>query len=122
MNKTYIPALISVSLLAGIHFVAGPGHWYYRYPGFDIPMHILGGMGIAFSVYWFITTFFPKYKQSFWSIIFFTLLAGICWELFEAINDIAGAPVGTPKYYLDLTKDVVNDTLGAIIAAWFLRK
>ncbi len=122
MNKTYIPALLSVILLAWLHSMASAGHWYVRYPGFDILMHILGGMGLAFSVYWILRTFFPRYRCSFWHIILVTFIAGAMWEVFEAINNIAGAPVGTPRYYLDLAKDLVNDTLGAIVAAYFLRK
>jgi hypothetical protein len=122
MNKTYIPALASLILLATAHFIAGPRHWYYLYPGFDIPMHIVGGMGLAFSIYWILATFFPRLKTSFWSIILLTFMAGLAWELFEAINDIAGAPVGTTKYYFDFIKDLVNDTLGAIIASFLLKK
>jgi len=122
MNKTYIPALLAVTLLATLHFMASAGQWYVRYTGFDILMHVLGGIGLTLSIYWFLATFFPRYKASFWSLMFLTVFAGFAWELFEAVNNIAGAPVGTKKYYYDSAKDLVNDTLGAIIAAYFLKK
>jgi hypothetical protein len=122
MNKTYIPALIVVIALAVIHKIASANYWYVRFPGFDIFMHILGGAGIALSIYWILRTFFPKHKVSFWSIVVWTVLGGVLWEGFEMMNDIAGAPVGTSLYYLDTAKDLVDDTLGAVIAAFFIGK
>lgn len=122
MNKTYIPALITIVFLALLHKLSIDNYWYVRFSGFDIFMHIIGGMGLAFSLYWVLTTFMPQYHVSFWSLIGLTFAAGILWELFEVINNIAGAPFGTPAYYLDTSKDLVNDTLGAIIAAFFTKR
>ncbi len=126
MNKTYIPTLISVAFLAILHELASNGHWYVRYPGFDIFMHILGGVGLALATYWILVTFFKKYfkagKPMFWTLIGFTFLLGAGWEVMEAMYEIAGAPVGTSQYYFDVIKDLVNDTLGAIIAAYFIEK
>ncbi len=123
MNKIYIPTLFALALLAGLHFMAMDGSWYVRYPGLDIFMHILGGIGLALSFYWIFTTLFPRYSSpSFWHLIFWTFVAGVAWEVFEAMNSIAGAPVGTTKYYWDTAKDLVNDTLGAIVATYFLKK
>jgi hypothetical protein len=122
MNKTYIPALFFVILLAVLHFYASNGHWYVRFPGFDILMHILGGLALSFSIYWLIATCAPKYTPSFWSLIMITFLAGFAWEIMETVNDIAGAPVGTLRYYLDSIKDLCDDTIGAIIAAYFIKK
>lgn len=122
MNKTYIHALVSTSALAILHFFASDGHWYVRYPGFDILMHILGGLALAFSIFWIIKTFLPKYEPNFWSLIVLTLALGFAWEAMETMYDIAGAPVGTTKYYWDSAKDLVNDMLGAIIAAFLLKK
>ncbi len=122
MNKTYIPAVISLGLLSILNYFASLHHWYVRYHGLDILMHILGGIGLAFAINWIITTIAPRYSPTFWYIILLTFLAGVAWEAMEAVNDIAGAPVGTAAYYLDTAKDIVNDTLGAIIAAFFLRK
>ena len=122
MNKTYIPAVISVILLAALHSIASSLHWYVHYHGFDIFMHILGGMALGFSIYWILTTLFPRHAPSFWYIILFTFIAGVLWETFEAYYNIAGAPVGSLPYYLDTAKDLINDTLGAIITAKFLKK
>lgn len=122
MNKTYIPALVVLVILSGLHFAASAGGWYVRFHGFDILMHIIGGMGLAFAMYWMIVTFLPKYLPTFWHILLLTFLAGVAWELFEAVNGIAGAPVGTTAYYIDTIKDLVDDTLGAIVAALYISR
>lgn len=126
MNKTYIPTLIVLVVLAMLHKVASAGHWYIRYQGFDILMHIIGGVGLALATYWILVTFFSTYfkagKPMFWTLMAFTFALGVAWEAMEAIYGISGAPLGTEKYYLDTAKDLVNDTLGAIIAAFFIEK
>ncbi len=126
MNKTYIPTLAVLIVLAFLHKLASAGHWYVRYPGFDILMHILGGVGLALATYWILVTFFSKRfkagKPLFWTLMGFTVLLGVAWEAMEGLYAIAGAPVGTGKYYLDTAKDLVNDTLGAIIAAYFIER
>lgn len=126
MNKTYIPTLIVLAALSIFHKIASEGHWYVRFPGFDIFMHILGGVGLALSTYWILVTFFSNYFRAghpmFWTLMGFTVLLGIGWEAMEAFYNIAGAPVGTYAYYLDSSKDLVNDTLGAIIAAYFIER
>ena len=101
MNKTYIPTLFCLVALAVLHKFASAGHWYVRYPGFDIFMHILGGVGLALATYWILVTFFSKYFQAgkplFWTLMGFTFLLRAAWEIMEGLNNIARAPVATPK-------------------------
>jgi hypothetical protein len=122
MNKTYIPTIITAVLLFVLHKIAMMNHWYVRFTGFDIFMHIFGGVVLALAIHWIICTFLPRWNSTFWKIIVLTFIAGVLWELFEAANDIANAPIGSGLYFLDTAKDLVNDTLGAIIAAFFLKK
>lgn len=122
MNKTYIPALATGILLSVLNVIATANHWFVRYQGFDIFMHVLGGVALAFAIYWIMVTFFPRYKYGFWFVVLGTFILGVGWEVFEAVYEIAGAPVGTTKYYLDTVKDLVNDTLGAIIVCFILKK
>ena len=63
MNKTYIPTLISLVLLATLHFVANAYHLYHLISWYDVMMHILGGVSIALSLYWIIVTFFKKFNH-----------------------------------------------------------
>lgn len=122
MNKTYIPALLLLALLAGIHFAAAEYHWYVRFYGTDVLMHILGGAGLACAIYWKLATFFPKYRPTFFTLVLLTIGAGLAWEVLEAFYNIAGAAVGTKAYYVDTIKDLCNDTIGALIAIYFIKK
>ena len=122
MNKTYIPTLAVLVLLAMLHYFATEYYLYVRYPGFDILMHILGGIGLSLAVYWVLSTFFKDYTITLPKVIILTILAGFAWETLEAYYDIAGAPIGTHAYYLDSAKDLINDTVGACISCFFLRK
>ncbi len=122
MNRTYIPTLIILAIFAILHYVGGSNHWYYRFPGFDIIMHILGGIGLAFSIYWILSTFFKSVNTSFLIIVILTVVAGIIWEWMEYEYDIAGGILGTTAYYVDTIKDLCSDTLGAIIAFIFIKK
>ncbi len=120
MNKIYIPAIASLLLLLLIHNIASQNHLYVRWYGLDVFMHILGGIGLALAIYWTSTTFFKSQPTTFLSIILMTFLAGTIWELIELHYNIAGAPIGTLRYYVDSVKDLLNDTLGAIFVGYFL--
>lgn len=122
MNKAYIPTLIILILMAVLHYFASIHHFYIRFYGFDIFMHILGGAGLACAIYWILVTFFPGHALSFFKLVILTVIAGIIWEGIETANDIAGAPVGTLAYYVDTVKDLFDDLLGALIAVYFLKK
>lgn len=122
MNKTYIPALITTLLLSVLHRTASENHWYVRYYGVDVLMHILGGAALALAIYWILITCIPQWNLTFSKIVLLTLIAGVGWEFLEALNGIAGAPVGTLKYYIDTTKDFFSDAIGAVIAGYFLKK
>jgi hypothetical protein len=122
MKKSSLPTLIILAVMYTIHKLALNDHWYVRYTGLDIFMHILGGAAIALSINLALALFFPRFNSTFWTLMLFTFAAGLFWEFFEGINGIAGDEVGTTGYYLDTAKDLVNDMLGAIIAAFFLKK
>jgi uncharacterized membrane protein YjdF len=124
MNKTYIPALLFLILLALFHYFGNHFYLYVRINGYDIMMHILGGMGVALSVYWVLKTFCKGHTFSsyFWPLIIITFIGGCAWEIMEAYYDIAGAPVGTVAYWIDTIKDLFDDTLGAVIIYFSIRK
>ncbi len=120
MHKAYIPTLAALILLAILHSTASQLHLYVRVPWFDIMMHVLGGIGLALSIYWILITFFKNITLSFWKVVLLTVVAGIVWELWEVYYQITGAPVGTLRYYVDTSKDLLNDLLGAILVAYVI--
>lgn len=89
-------------------------HWYVAFPPFDTFMHFLGGLCIALSIQYVIKK--PTY------IIPLTFLVGIGWEVLELYFDIAGHPFGTLRYNINSTKDLIMDTLGAVLVYFIVRK
>lgn len=86
--------------------------WYY--PWFDIPMHIMGGLTIGF---WGASLAWRRNYSPYQAFLFILLLAigiGSIWELFEYTS---GLTRGEPGYWFDTLKDLGDDTLGAL-AAW----
>lgn len=124
MNKTYIPAIIILAIVFILHYIGIDNHLYIRFPGYDIMMHILGGAGIAFSLFWFIKTWKSDFdsKKTFLIVLLGTIFLGLLWEVLEGVYDITGAPLWTDKYWIDTIKDIINDTLGMLIAYFLIRK
>ena len=89
-------------------------YWYVAFPPLDIFIHFLGGDCIALSVLYV----FKENKY----IIPLTIVAGICWEIFEVYFGIAGHPFGTYLYNIDTVKDLIMDTLGAVAVYYINRK
>ena len=125
--RTYLYAIIAIIILFFAQTLGGIYDLYIRFPGYDIPMHILGGVGIGFSIVAVLRTLLRSNglasklgknisSKKFYSLtIFFVFLGGFLWELFEAYYNIAGAPVGSKAYYIDTVKDLMDDTIGGII-------
>ena len=105
----YLFTLLSVAGLLVAHLFGTHG-LYVHFPPYDIFMHTLGGFSLGLFVNALIG---PKRG----TIILWVFIAGVVWELFEAYYNIAGYDVGTKLYYIDTAKDLIDDILGAIIAA-----
>jgi len=94
-------------------------------PQYDIYLHIGGGFGIYLLVRAVLKSWKPGLENTAkgrWLILLGVLVVGLIWEGYEWYFDIAGAPVGTAAYYVDLVKDLINDLLGGVIALYLTRK
>lgn len=124
MNKTFIPAILVLIAVFFLH-VSGSNYGFYNSIWwYDVMMHILGGVGIALSVYWFLRTINKDKidKNIFIKVIIYTILAGLLWEGIEAYYDIASAPIGSRPYFIDTIKDLIDDTIGGLIVMFFINK
>lgn len=123
-NKAYIPTLVILILLYILHYFGNYSYFYVEYPGYDVMMHLLGGVGAALACYWVQVTFLKNtiFEKYLWMMIFFVLIGGFLWEWFEAYNDLVGSPVGTEAWKIDTTKDLINDTFGAALVYFAVRK
>ena len=111
-------------LLAFAQFLIAYMNWYEVYPWADIPMHIFGGFVVGLMWVWVLQVWKkPVGKVEIMSILGFVLLGGLAWELFEIFCwkflshylDFARAYVPD---VVDLTADLVNDTIGGLLAAF----
>lgn len=105
--KLPIITLVLLALLLILQKLAINYYWYATYPFIDIPMHMLGGVCIALSVFYVLKK--PKH------IILFTILGGIAWEILEVYYGISGYIFGTYAYNFDTAKDLIMDTIGGTV-------
>ena len=91
--------------LAGLSYSLYWSIWWY-----DIPVHIIGGAGIALLAAWALAL---KGKQpSFFACMLMVLIAGLGWEVFEAYFGLTEFPQDT----IDTIKDLCDDVLGGSVA------
>ncbi len=117
----YATALTVISLMlvngAAVHF-----GWYYILPWFDILTHFWGGVAVGFGILALLARCDIKLDTYPHSFLFITTLFCIAlgWEFYEiAVNAIF------PRYTFDLIdtlSDIVNDSLGALLAFWWAKK
>lgn len=123
MNKIFFPAILVLILVYILHIIGFTYAFYTTVWWYDVMMHILGGIGIALSLFWFFKTLNKDIEDRgiYFRVVIFTVVAGLMWEGIETYYRIAGAPVGTIAYYVDTIKDLIDDTLGAFIALFLLK-
>lgn len=115
MHK-YKPAFLSALILLASHSLAVRYGWYVSFSYYDILMHLLGGVAVGLLVFTVATSLGYVGRKRFAIVIIGVVAFGIGWELFEIIFDMTSFPIGTNMYFVDTTKDMINDIIGGIIA------
>jgi len=97
---------------------------YWRFWWFDMLMHFLGGLWIAWLGYYLfsLSNYLPKIfkRYSIFIITFFSvLIIGVLWEIFEYITKVS---LRQDNYILDTYLDLLMDTLGWGLAYVLLLK
>ncbi len=126
-QKPFIASIIIGLLLISLHTIGSYLSWYWKYPFFDILVHLVGGMWIAFIFLWLAICFgqikdLKEYKVKSFLIAFISaILVGVMWEIFENLFQITY--VDMAGYYLDTAIDILNSGLGGILAyIYFVKK
>ena len=119
-NMKYIVGSASflVLLLCLSVFIFDPTNLYYEFVWLDIPMHFLGGVGVA-SFFNSIASF-KKKKMSLLSVLFLYLVVALMWELYEFAKDILNLAPGNG--WVDTIADLINGAVGATVAYFFSKK
>lgn len=118
MKHIISSTLYLIVLLCLSEFVFDPTHLYYELPWLDIPMHIMGGFGVA-SLMIAIANYQHK-KVSFLAVLCVYFLVAVGWELYEFVHDVA---LSFPwNGWFDTLSDIFNGGIGASIAYYLLKK
>ncbi len=118
MKPIISSALYLGILLALSKFVFDPTHLYYEIWWLDIPMHIMGGFGVASLA---LALIHYKKKPALLSYVLLTyLFVAISWELYELLSDVVrGSEWGG---WPDTLSDIFNGGVGAFVAYFLYKK
>lgn len=111
LQLTTVFFLISLAVLALLHFLALEWALYWRLWWFDIVMHFFGGMVAALG-FFTIKDFFraiPDRLQYFVPIISGVIIVALLWELFEIY---IGVPYTEAEFARDMLFDIAFGIMG----------
>jgi len=100
-----------------VSIFANKFYWYYSIWYFDIIMHTLSGFWVGLvAVYLFTSETLPSHPL--WKMLFFVLVIGFGWEVFEFLfnNYIAQNSFD----FVDSASDIVFDLIGGLCAILYL--
>ena len=113
-------ALILITGIWVLHFIAGLFYLYWTYWWYDVLMHFLAGVTGGLASYWVLFhsgNLFNKPQKPLFcilSVLLCVLIAGVAWEIFEYVNGLTDSAEG---YKLDTFNDLILDSAGAVLAA-----
>lgn len=119
MKQIVISSLYLLVLFSISHFIFDPTYLYYELRWLDIPMHILGGFGVA-SLSAAVYSHLLKENISLWKILIAYSVVAVAWETYEYARDLLAYQAGNG--WLDTAKDYLNGVIGSLIAYRFLIK
>jgi hypothetical protein len=111
-----ILALLSAVLTAVLYWFGLERFFFWYYPWFDTPLHLVGGLTIGL---WGASLAWRRGYSRYRAFIFILLLAlaiGLTWELFEYVY---GLTAEEGNYWSDTLGDLGNDVIGALVP-WVL--
>ncbi len=118
MKQIITSALYLLTIFSVSHFIFDPTHLYYELKWLDIPMHIMGGFGVA-SLTSAVLAYFNK-PISFWRLFFVYSVVALAWEMYEYLQDIAN--YSDWNGWFDTMKDYFDGIIGMSVAYLFIRK
>ena len=125
MKHIIISGLYLLTLFCISTFVFDPAYLYYELRWLDIPMHIMGGFGVAA----FVGSIFSYrgVKVSYVQLMIAYLVVAILWEGYEHTLNVVHEGVWYGERepiadILDTIKDLVDGAIGMSVAYLFIRK
>lgn len=110
--------LLIVAIIGFLDIYLGIGKEYFLTVWWwDIILHILGGLWVGLATAWALVSL-DKHVHLLLCVAA-ALTIGIAWEVFEYAAHMGGSIF--MSYPLDTTKDILDDSLGGILAWSFVR-
>jgi hypothetical protein len=119
-NKYFLPMFLLIIVIAVLHFLAIKELYYWSIWWYDIMMHFLGGLWVAFFVLWFNSWIpLPISPNTLLRVVVAVIFVGILWEVYELVFGMTF--VSDDGYFIDTIQDFIMDTLGGIVG-WFITR
>lgn len=118
MKQIITSLLYLLTIFCVSHFIFEPTHLYYEIKWLDIPMHIMGGFGVA-SLVSSIYSYKGK-SVSFWTLFFTYTAVAITWEVYEYIRAVM--TYSETSGIVDTIKDYIDGLIGMSLAYSLIRK
>ncbi|MES2216306.1 MAG: hypothetical protein V4481_03350 [Patescibacteria group bacterium] len=115
--RIYLSSLVVMIGVFKLHMWGMDGA-YTRIWWLDIASHTLVSFAIALCIGGLITSLSPSIHHKKLLIVALTFIIGFAWEGLEVYYNITGHPLWSYEYYFDTIKDLIDDTIGASIAAY----
>jgi len=126
-QRPFIFSLLMLVILIVLHLAGSYYSLYWRYPSFDILVHIVSGLWIGLVLLWLASCFgqmdsLKDYKIKSFLIAFISAaFFGVVWELVENFSQITS--IYAPNYHWNTALDIFSDAIGGLLAyLYFMRK
>lgn len=118
MRQIITSALYLLTIFSVSKFIFVPANLYYELLWLDIPMHIMGGFGVASLVSALFS--YKEKKVSFLHLFIAYTAVALVWEVYEYQNGVI--TYETMSDWFDTVMDYGNGLLGAAVAYLLIRK
>ena len=126
-QKPFPFCMLILAVLVVLHAVGSYYSWYWVYPWFDVPVHIMSGLWIGLVFLWLSSVFdqinsLKEYRAKSFLVAFVSaILIGVIWELVENYYQLTF--IRDANYGLNTALDILNDGLGGVLAyLYFVRR
>lgn len=125
MRNSLIKHTFLLALLVGLlDFFANKFYFYWSLTWFDMLMHFLAGVLIAFFVclfaHYFSKTGYTS-KKTLYIALGFSVLVGLVWEGYEFYFGITSLSEGF-LFYRDTASDLFLDVFGTVLGFKYIKK
>lgn len=118
MKQIITSALYLLTLFIVSKYVFDPANLYYELKWLDIPMHIMGGFGVASLASSILS--YRGVRVSFTKLLIAYSVVAVAWEMYEYTQDLSSYQDWNG--WIDTCSDYINGLIGTAVAYLLLRK